>query len=46
MKVKRKCEVCNQEFKAMTDKQWRHAKYEHDLMSVRHKKYLNLLPAV
>jgi len=38
MKVKRKCETCSKSFKEMTEKQWNHVKYEHDLMSLRHKK--------
>ena len=41
-KEKRKCAICGQAFGAMTEKQWEHAKYEHETMSVRHKKYLAL----
>ena len=41
-KRKRKCEVCNQSFGLMTEKQWKHVKYEHETMSERHKKYLKL----
>lgn len=42
MKIGRKCDVCNQSFKPMTDKQWKIVKYEHDLMSIRHKNYKKL----
>jgi len=29
-------------FEAITEKQWRHVKCEHETMSERHKKYLQL----
>ena len=41
-KIERKCEICDQSFKPMTEKQWKIIKYEHETMSERHKKYLNL----
>jgi len=41
-KKEKECEVCNQHFGAMTDKQWKHVKHEHETMSERHKKYLQL----
>jgi predicted P-loop ATPase len=37
-KTKRNCPDCNQGFKPMSDKQWDHVKFEHNLMSIRHKK--------
>lgn len=42
-KIERKCEICNQFFKPMTERQWKIIKYEHETMSERHKKYLNLI---
>ncbi len=42
-KVKRKCPVCNQSFKPLTEEQWKIAKYEHETMSNRHKDYLKLI---
>lgn len=42
MKLERMCEICNQNFGAMSDKLWKHVKYEHEPMSERHKKYLKL----
>ena len=42
-KIKRKCEVCNQSFKPMTENQWRIVKYEHETLSERHKKYVQLM---
>ena len=41
-KIERKCEICNQSFKPSTEKQWKIKKHEHETMSERHKKYLNL----
>jgi hypothetical protein len=41
-KKNRKCLICNQAFGPMTDKQWEHAKHEHETLSLRHKKYLAL----
>jgi len=38
----RKCLICNKSFKPMTDNQWKRVKYMHELMSLRHKKYLAL----
>ena len=32
------CPVCKKRFKAMTDKQWKHAKMVHDLTTIRHEK--------
>ena len=43
MKIRRKCDICNQSFKPMTEKQWQHVKHNmHDLMSIRHKNYKKL----
>ena len=39
-KKPRKCPVCDKTFKPMKDNQWKVVKYEHDLMSLRHKKRL------
>lgn len=38
--VPRKCDVCNQAFKAHTDSQWLYKKRQHELLSVRHQRAL------
>lgn len=40
-KIERKCD-CSQSFGLMTEKQWKIVKYEHETLSERHKKYLQL----
>lgn len=41
-KIPRECSTCCQCFKPMSDKQWEIVKYEHEIMSKRHKRYLGL----
>ncbi|MEW6329310.1 MAG: hypothetical protein AB1468_04285 [Candidatus Micrarchaeota archaeon] len=41
-KIERECSVCNKHFKPMTEKQWKVVKYEHETISTRHEKYLEL----
>jgi len=36
-KISRKCEICNQSFKPMTDKQWKHVRELMHPLSERHK---------
>ena len=41
-KKERNCEVCNQHFKPMTDKQWENIRDRMHPLSERHKAYLKL----
>ena len=35
-KTPRRCETCRKDFRPITDAQWRHVKFEHDLLKERH----------
>jgi len=41
-KSERRCEICKHNFKPMTEKQWKHIRYEHETMNLKHKKHLNI----